>query len=81
MNVEIFNVIQLLEIVRLSTEGKAELAEIKARMSILSFSEACNNLVIAKQFFPLKKALLDYVTDCCLDCHDATFLKKPSKDE
>lgn len=47
MNHEIFNVIQLLEICRLCTEGKAELAELKARMSILSFAEACNILIIA----------------------------------
>jgi hypothetical protein len=50
-------------------------------MSILSFAEACNILIIAKQFFPLKSAILNYVTDCCLDCHDNAFLKKPNKDD
>ena len=50
-------------------------------MLILSFSAAYNILEMAEQFFPLKMAILNYVTDCCLDCHDPSFMKKPCKDE
>ena len=78
---EIQNVIQLLELTTLCTEGKSEIAEIKSRMSILSFGAAVRLLKMCEQFFPLKKAILNYITHCCLDSNDPTFLKKPNKEE
>ena len=81
VNMEIQNVIQLLELTTLCTEGKSEIAEIKSRMSILSFGAAVRLLKMSEQFFPLKKAILNYITHCCLDSNDPTFLKKPNKEE
>ena len=36
---------------------------------------------MCEQFFPLKKAILNYIIECCLDSNDPSFLKKPVKDE
>ena len=50
-------------------------------MSILSFGAAVRLLKMSEQFFPLKKAILNYITHCCLDSNDPSFLKKPNKEE
>lgn len=65
----------------LCTAGKSEIAEIKSRMSILSFAAAVRLLKMCEQFFPLKKAILDYIIHCCLDSNDRSFLKKPNKED
>ena len=81
MNQEIFNVIQLFELTTICVLGKADIAELKCKEKILSFAAAINLLTMSGQFFPLKKAILNYVTECFMDSDDPDFLKKPNKEE
>lgn len=81
MSIAIFNVIQLLQLVTLCCHGKSDLAEKKCKESILNFRVAVNIINMSKDFWPLKIAVLNYITNAYMDSSDPTFMKKPEGGE
>ena len=77
MSVPIFNVIQLLQLVTLSCTGKSDFAEKKCKESILNFKVAVNIISMSRDFWPLKIAVFDYITNAYMDSNDPSFMGKP----
>ena len=73
----IFNVIQLLRLITLCCEGKSDVAEKKAKESVLSFKVAANIIQMSGDFWPLKIAIINYVQHCYIDSEDPTFMQQP----
>jgi hypothetical protein len=77
MITQIFNVIQLLQLVTLCCEGKSEVAEKRAKESVLSFKVSANIIQMAEDFWPLKIAIYNYISHCYIDSQDPNFMKQP----
>jgi len=78
MNIQIFNIIQLMKLVTLCCEGKSEIAERYSKQFILSF-QVCGNIIVhAGNFWPLKIAVLNYALHAYMDASetDSMFGKK-----
>ena len=81
MNIQIFNVIQLISLVELCCQGKSDIAEKYSKQYILSFAVCGNIIVQAGDFYPIKLATLRFVYHCFMDSLDPSFLQKKSDDE
>ena len=77
MSVPIFNVIQLLQLVTLCCSGKSDFAEKKCKESILNFKVAVNIISMSRDFWPLKIAVFEYITNAYMDSNDPSFMGKP----
>lgn len=76
MNVPIFNVIQLMTLVTLCCQGKSDVAESYSKQYILTF-QVCGNIIVqAENFWPLKKAVLEYCLHAFMETADQDFLKQ-----
>ena len=74
INIQIFNMLQLIDLVTLCCEGFSEIAEQYSKQYILSFSVCGNMIVEARNCWPLKKAVLRYVFHVFMESNDPTFL-------
>jgi len=81
MSVPIFNVIQLLQLMTLCCSGKSDFAEKKCKEMILNFRVAVNIINMSRDFWPLKIAVLDYITNAYMDSLDPDFMKKPGTEQ
>lgn len=61
LNIQIFNVIQLLTQVSLCCQGKNEISEKLSQDYILSFLVSGRIIVKCGHFWPLKIAILEYI--------------------
>lgn len=77
MSVPIFNVIQLLQLMTLCCSGKSDFAEKKCKESVLNFRVAVNIINMSRDFWPLKIAVFNYITNAYMDSNDPTFMRKP----
>lgn len=76
----IFNLIQLLKLITLCCDGKSDFAEAKCKESILDFKVAANIIFMAKDLWPLKIAVFDYIINAYMDSNDPRFMKKPEEE-
>ena len=76
INIEIFNVLQLIDLVTLCCDGKSEIAEKYSKQYILSFTVCGNMIVEAGNCWPLKLSVLKYVYHAFMDTTDPNFPKK-----
>lgn len=81
MNISIFNVIQLIEVVTLCCQGKSEIAEKYTKLYILSFMVCGNMIVQSQDFWPVKKTVLEYAFHAFMDTADLAFLQNNNDDE
>jgi hypothetical protein len=77
MMTPIFNVISLLQLITLCCEGKSEIAEKKAKESVLSFKNSEKIIQMTEDFWPLKIAIFNYIIHCYIDSSDLTFMQQP----
>ena len=77
----IYNVIQLLQLVTLCCDGKSDFAEEKCKELILNFKIASRMIVAAKELWPLKISIFDYIINAYMDSNDPKFLSKPDPAE
>ena len=81
MNIQIFNIIQLVQLVQVCCQGKSEIAEAYTKQFILPFAVCAATIIQARDFWPVKVALLKYVYDAFMDTADASFLQPPKGDD
>ena len=81
MNIQIFNVIELIQLVMMCCQGKSEIAEKYTKLYILSFMVCGNMMLQANDFWPLKVAVLNYTFHAYMDTADQNFLQDANKDE
>lgn len=81
MSNQIFNVIQLLQLVTLCCQGKSDLAEMKCKEYILDFKNAVRIIVSSHDFWPLKIAMFEYIINCYMNSNDPKFMQQPQEEE
>jgi hypothetical protein len=67
MSIEVFNVIMCLKLLSLTCEGKSDLAEIKCQNEIMNLQTVISLYQQCGMYWPIKAALIEYVTHCYLD--------------
>jgi hypothetical protein len=67
----------LLKLVTLCCDGKSDFAEEKCKESILNFKVAANIIIMAKELWPLKISIFDYIINAYMDSHDPEFMARP----
>ena len=81
MSNQIFNVIQLLQLVTLCCQGKSDLAEMKCKEYILDFKNAVRIIVSSHDFWPLKIAMFEYIINCYMNSNDPKSMQQPQEEE
>ena len=66
-----------MQLITLCCEGKSEVAEKRAKESVLSFKVSANIIQMAEDFWPLKIAIFTYISHCYIDSQDPSFMQPP----
>ena len=64
---QLFNVMQCINLLSLCCQGKSDLAEIKCQNEIMNMLTVLQLYKVTGKFWPFKTALLLYVAHCYLD--------------
>ena len=70
MSMEVFNVIQLLQLITLCCTGKNDFAQQKCKENILNFKQAANMIEMSGSLWPLKIALFKYIINTYMEGQD-----------